>query len=465
MKANPNCIFSAGYTKHFMGSNGLHPAFARIIVRSLLFFCITFILSMPLASALRASEEQNLESHENLDVRWLPLIGSWRLTSNTINTMQTPLKEEYLLTIHPGDDGNSVTIESTRNQAPMFEERIEADGLRHPLDKDGCTGWYSYTWSDNGTRLLFNGESSCADNLSQKISGISLIDTIGDYVDIKLLKSGNEKAVTIRRYLKTDIDIGAPAPLILSKAFKGRIAVGKKFSIDEVIELSNKLEPELLETALVEMNNSFPINSKQLIRLSNANVPSQVVDLMVALSFPEKFTVEKSTPLWVEASPDFTASHNQWPLYPWYRTTSAYFFHGYHYWDWDRYLRFGWYPSNYGFGWYPYDYVVGWYPYNFYGYGYPHSGGSGGNNSGRLVSGQGYISVSPRNSGFQRRYAQPRNAQAANNGSSSSSSAGSSSAATGGGSSVSSTGTGYSAPSASPGGYSGGGIGGTARPN
>ena len=443
MKVNPKCSFSVGYAKRFMHESRRHAPFARIVARNLLLLCMAFVFSMFLTPSLSSSQEMNAENHGNLDERWLPWIGSWRLVSNTINTMQTPLKEEYLLAIHPDDEGNSVSMENTRDKEPIFEEKIEADGLRHSLDKDGCTGWYSYTWSENGNRLLFSGESSCAGNLSQKISGISLIDTIGDYVDIKLLKSGDEKAITIRRYMKVDIDIGAPAPLILTKAFNGRIAVGKGFSIDEVIELSGKLEPELLETALVEMNNSFPVNSKQLVRLSKAKVPSRIVDLMVALSFPEKFTVEKSTPLWVETSPDFTAPYYRGPMYPWYWTASAYFLYGYQYWGWDYYHQFGWYPYNYGYG-----YVT-------------HNGGSGkGSNGGQLVSGQGYTRVYPNSSSPARRYAQPRNAR--NQSYSGSSATSSSSANTSGASSGSYTGSGFSSPSASPGGYSSGA--GTARP-
>lgn len=432
MQVKSKCLFSVGRTGLFTQENGLHTASARTNIRKLLFLCIALVFSMPLTSNTWASEQENIESYENLDARWLPWIGSWRLVSNTINTVGTVLKEEYLLAIRPDDKGKFVTMESSRDKAVMFEEEIKADGVRHPLNKDGCTGWYSYSWSETGKRLLFKGESSCAGNLSQKISGILIIDTIGDCVDIKLLNSGGEKAITIRRYRNVENDFVSPVPIIPNKAFVARISAGVSFSINEIIELSGKVEPEVLEAAMVEMHSPFPINSKQLVRLSNAKVPSQIVDLVVALSFPEKFTVERTALSWVKTVSDFRAPYYHWPMSPWYWTLSSYPLYGYRYWGWDWYRQFGWYPYGYGYG--------------------PHSGGSSTDSSGRLVAGRGYTRVYPTNSGSQKRYAQPRNAQAAQGGtkqSSSSSSSASSSSPSGGSG-------GYSAPSASPGGYSSG---------
>ena len=133
MKANHRCLFfSMGHAKRFIRESRPNATFIHIVSRSLLLLCIAVVLSMPLTFQLRASEEKNMESYENLDNRWLPWIGSWRLVSSTINSIETPLKEEYLLTILPDKEGNFITVESTRDKTVMFDEKIEADGLRHP---------------------------------------------------------------------------------------------------------------------------------------------------------------------------------------------------------------------------------------------------------------------------------------------------------------------------------------------
>jgi hypothetical protein len=450
MKVKSKYPFSVEYKELLMKENGLYTSLAIKIVRNLLFLCVALVFSMPLTSMTSASEQQDIQSFDNLDSRWLPWIGSWRLVSNTINTVGTILKEEYLLTIRPDEKGKFVTMESSRDKTVMFEEKIEADGLRHPLDKDGCTGWYSYSWSETGKRLLFKGESSCSENLSQNISGISIIDTIGDYVDIKLIKSGEEKAITIRRYRNVENDFISPASIIPTKTSVARVSAGSSFSIDEVIELSGKVEQEVLEAALVEMRSPFPVNSKQLVRLSDAKVPSQIVDLVVALSFPKKFIVEQTAISWVKTVSDLYAPYYYWPMSPWYWTLSDYPLYGYRYYGWDWYQHYGWY-----------------YPYN-YSYYSSHGGGSGTDStdsSGRLVAGQGYTRVYPGDSGSQKRYAHPRNAQATRGTSASSSSAPSSGGSSGASSGASAGAGGYSAPSASPGGYSSGGSStGSAQP-
>ena len=441
MQKKSKCLFFVECIELFMQENGLHKACTRKIVCGLLCLCIPLLFSMPFTSETWASEKQNIESYENLDARWLPWIGSWRLVSNTTNSVGIVLKEEYLLTVRPDDKGEFITMESSRDKTVMFEEKIKADGLRRPLDKDECTGWHTYSWSETGKRLLFNGESSCAGDSSQTISGISMIDTVGDWVDIKLHKSGKEKIITIRMYRNVEDDSVTPAPVIPSQARFARISVGTKFSIDELIELSGKVEPEVLEAALIEMRSGFPVNSKLLMRLSNAKVPSKIVDLVVALSFPEKFTVEGTAISWVKDPSRFRAPYYHWPMCPWYWTSSVYYPYGYRYWGWDWYQRYGWYPYSYGY--------------------VPHSGGSGTDSNARLIAGHGYSRVY---SGSQRRYAQPRNIQATRgttSQSSSSSSAASSTATASGGSSGVSSGGAY----ASPGGYSSGGSSaGSAQP-
>ena len=168
---------------------------------------------------------------------------------------------------------------------------------------------------------------------------------------------------------------------------------------------------------------------------------------MVALSFPDKFTVERTTvsqgqrpiaqignPVEIDDCWDYG-----YPLFPWYWRSSIY--SACDYWD------LGW---AVGLGWY--------YPY----WGRPNYGGGGYKiDTGRLVEGHGYTRVSPGNSSPSPRYARPRNTpegqEAAASRSTESSSSGMSSS---GYSSESSSGTSTSSasksPCASPSGYSSG---------
>ena len=54
------------------------------------------------------------------------------------------------------------------------------------------------------------------------------------------------------------------------------------------------MSPQALEAALAETNAQFDLNSRNVIGLADAGVPARIIDVMIALSYPRKFVVEKS---------------------------------------------------------------------------------------------------------------------------------------------------------------------------
>ena len=368
---------------------------------------VALMLLVPLANKTMASEYQETDITENIDSKWLPWIGYWHLISNKVNTNESSLKKEYLLTIEPGSNGNSVTMKGQRDDKILVEEEIIADGLQHPLTDKKCSGYYMYSWSETGKRLLFNSESNCPGNTQHKISGMSIINDNRDWLDIQLLQTGSEKAISIRRYRSVDNGSIIPGRYTPDKIGISRIAAGKNFSIDEIIELSKKIEPEVLEAALLEIRKPFPINSKQLIKLSDSGVDSRVVDLMVALTFPEKFTVgQEAVSLMMAERPGnnypryrFVNDYYSYycPILPWHWTSSSYmsYIYGYSYYGW--YLTDGRY------------YPLWTHPPVYY---YDGGGGGGSIDKGTLIKRHGYIPSSG-NTGSTSRRAQPRNAPVA----------------------------------------------------
>jgi hypothetical protein len=440
------------YSEVLINGNGPVTTTLNMPGGKLVIFLTVLMFFMSLTAGTLASDQPDTSTHENLDTRWQPWIGSWRLISGDINTSESPMTEQYMLTITPEENGKSIIMKGYRDKEVLSEEKIIVDNMQHPLMSDNCTGWYMYSWSKTGKRLLLKSESGCSGDLKQLISGMSIIDDTGDWLDIQLLQNGTERAVAIRRY--RDVD-QASVTIGRANGVLTRISAGENFSIDEIIELSAKVEPEVLEAALLELRKPFPIDSQQLLRLADSKVPSQIVDLMVALSFPEKFKVERTTVSSVErpmaemgypVDIDDCRDHG-YPFFPWYWGASIYSSCDYWHWGWGI-----------GLGWY--------YTY----WGRPYFNGEGhGVDVGRLIKGLGYTRVSPYNTGSapdnaQPRYAQPRNAPAGqeteSRPGSGSLSGMSSSGYSGGTSSSSSTGSSSGSsnkyPCASPGGYSSG---------
>lgn len=380
-----------------------------------LFFGITIVFILSITNNVKASERSDTVNFENLDSRWLPWIGSWRLVSNKINTKESLSKEDYFLTINPGSNEKSITMKGQQGDKVLVEEEMIADGLRHPLKDEKCSGYYIYSWSENGKRLLLESESNCPGDPKRHVSGMSLIDANRDWVDIQLLQNGKDKAISIRKYRNID-----NSELMSSGRFNpdqinlARISAANNFSINEIIELSNKVESEVLEAALLETRKPFPINSKQLINLADSGVNSRVVDLMVAISFPDKFSVEQEVISPTQGGnaranyQHFRYPYNYYsyycPILPWHWTSSSYMSYAY------GYSYMGWYVVD---GYYYYPLWTGYYPYDYpYYYGSSYGGGGGGGDTIpkdniTLIKGRGYSIVTSDDSGTPR-YAKPR---------------------------------------------------------
>jgi hypothetical protein len=163
-----------------------------------------------------------------------------------------------------------------------------------------------------------------------------------------------------------------------------------------VKEASAKVSPRALEAALVETRASFNLSSKRLLELQAAGVPASVVDLMVALSYPDRFVVERTAPIDRAYAPIV----NDPFMLGW-----AF---GYPVWS-DLY---GFYSPLYGayspyyYSPFAYPYYRGYNPYYFGGGYYVDAGGGGGgvnvpdrpSGQGRVVDGHGYTRVRPRES-------------------------------------------------------------------
>jgi len=105
----------------------------------------------------------------------------------------------------------------------------------------------------------------------------------GTWLDIQAVDIASRENIRVRRYRRS----GPQAPGISPRA------AGARLTLDDVKEASAKVSPRAVEAALVETNASFDLTSRGLLDLDRAGVPASVVDLMVALSYPERFVVER----------------------------------------------------------------------------------------------------------------------------------------------------------------------------
>jgi len=353
--------------------------------------------------------------------------------------------------VEPSPDGGATFTTKVGTQTPIVQT-VVADGKDRPITEDGCNGVQRAEWSADGLRLYAHAELTCkGDQGMRRVSGLAMLGPDGKWTDVQSVDIGGRESFRVRLYRRTDNTILAAPPVAATA-----------LTLDDVKEAAAKVSPRALEAALVETRASFNLTSKRLLELQAAGVPASVVDLMVALSYPDRFVIERTTSVDRARAPILDDPF----LLGWS--------FGYPVWS-DIY---GFYSPLYGafspyyYSPFAYPYLRGYNPFYYYGYGgyYPYyggggyvvigGGGDGGGGGfpdrpsglGRVVDGQGYTRVKPRSS-------EPAVAVNPGGGSTASSSGGGASSSSGssGGGSVSTSGF-------SSGGGGGDGGGRTAQP-
>ena len=281
------------------------------------------------------------------DVPWLPWLGCWQLVEETAaarteqpgDTSRFADRVVVCLTPSTADTGG-VEVTTIADGDPVLVETLVADGAQHPVEETACAGWRRNTWSGDGARLFTRAELACDDEDARRVSGVGLMTRSTTWLDIQLVASGGRREVTVRRYRRasasTTVEAGAtPLPDdILDRArAAARLASTTELGIDDVIEAGVAVDPAVVEAMLVETRASFALDRRALIRLDDSGVPGKIIDLMVALSFPDEFVVDRSPSRTAAsfsgggggfADPFSPYGYDQW--YPYYASPFGYYY-------------------------------------------------------------------------------------------------------------------------------------------
>jgi hypothetical protein len=195
------------------------------------------------------------------------------------------------------------------------------------------------------------------------------------WVEIQSVRSGDaEPVVGIRSFVPTTearlAELGVPDPTsggaLAVVTARGR--AGAALSPDAIAELVERAGASVAGALVIERGQPYDLDADLLRDLSARGVPGEVLDVMVAVTYPERFTVlggGESTELALRPTPAEQASppRAMWGVAPWPYRPRGYGFttfgYGYGYYDsyWDPYRRFG-YGPGYGFGIFDYPRVI-----------------------------------------------------------------------------------------------------------
>jgi hypothetical protein len=353
-------------------------------------FYFSFGLAACLAGSVTTADAQTAPSAaQKMDARFNAWLGCWRLEDDIAGTGAR-------MCITP--DGAGVRLQTLVGTNRGIEELVIADGVARPIVDADCKGTEAAEWSNDGQRVFRTTQVTCGNEGARTIKSVAFLAPGPMWINVQHVSgesgAANVRAQRYRRAFNQTLADGSKA----APPAAGVPVGDTRWSIEDVIEASGKLPADALQAALSDVKQKFNVNRKTLLTLDEAGVPDSVIDLMVALTFPDRFIVERATggsmpvgvstgmgwydplmsPLWASAYASCYPTDGYYGYRSYYNMCGPYYY-GYNYYS----PYYPYYPP--GGGWYPID-----------------GGGGGGNiepiesGTGRAINGRGYTQIRER---------------------------------------------------------------------
>ena len=230
--------------------------------------------------------------------RWNAWIGCWQAGSEVANLAAQPI---VCITAAEGGAVELATVERERATV-IARDTLDASGEQRPFSLQGCKGWRRGEWSRDGRRLFLRSDVSCGEGLNRTSTGVLSISNDGDWIDVQSATAGGNASVRTAHYRAVTDTAGLPAEF--ASVIRGnelrlqiaRAAAGAPVSTVEVIEAVQQLDTLAVQSWLIELGQKFELDGKRIVELAKAGVPGSITDVMVGVSFPQRFQLVEPEP-------------------------------------------------------------------------------------------------------------------------------------------------------------------------
>jgi len=240
------------------------------------------------AIAVLALAPSASQARQGMDSRWLPWLGCWE----TVDVQAT----DMYVCVRPGEGG--VEVATVANNQVASTRTIQADGQRHELSEEGCSGWQTAEFSRDGRRVFLRSERTCDGVGVRSASAIMSLTSSYEWLDAQSIGVGTDRMPRAVRYRLASADIAqdlgftVPADRVFAAA-EARTLATKDLTIEDVREAAKKVEPEALEAFLIERGQPFDVDARQIVAMADDGIPSDVIDVVVAVSYPDRFRIDR----------------------------------------------------------------------------------------------------------------------------------------------------------------------------
>ena len=242
----------------------------------------SFLILLITGSALPAGAQLD-------DPRWQPWLGCWEAVGEP--------DDAPVLCLAPVSGEDGIEMITLIDERVVSREMILANAQDHRVTEEGCDGWERAEFSDDAHRVFFNSQFVCDGDVHRTSSGVmSMLRFPSEWLDVRAVEVDGQSVPWVLRYrIASQADFEAAGLTDMADkrlaVESARIAASSALTLGHVIEASSKVDPEVVKAWIAETGEPFALDASQLSRMADGGVPDGVIDVMIAVSYPENFVL------------------------------------------------------------------------------------------------------------------------------------------------------------------------------
>jgi hypothetical protein len=178
-------------------------------------------------------------------------------------------------------------------------QNLQADGESYDIVAEGCEGTRRAEFAMDGKRIFTRTRQACDGDVLRTSTGLMAMLSANQWIDVQAQEDKGQSFSWVRVYRRASIgrareagfgDLHGGAGL---GARLARSRAAAAVDVDDVAEAIRVVDAEAVRSWIAELDDPFELNGRSLIMLAESGVPSSVIDVMVAVSYPNRFAVRR----------------------------------------------------------------------------------------------------------------------------------------------------------------------------
>lgn len=255
------------------------------------------VAGIALAVTALGVSPQMIEAQPVPNPGWSAWLGCWEPVP--AEGAAVPAVTPYLCFL-PAETASQVDVVTVEGGELGERNTLDASGAAIALTREECSGTEMMQWSEDGLRAYQQSSYECPGGLQRRSSGVLSMTPSGEWLDVAAVTAGEATTVRVIRY-RAAPEVEARVTEI-AQALAGRTmtrdlarsAAVAPIDRADVIETLAHVDAPAVEGWLIESGQNFQLDRTRIVELADAGVPERVIDVMVALSYPQTFAIDRA---------------------------------------------------------------------------------------------------------------------------------------------------------------------------